>query len=169
MLTVTHHKGTLLDFPLSFHSSSSLNGLPWKSSTRHPGVSRPGREVTTPLEMSQHFKMPMCQHRDMFPAHLTVKMALHIGSVWCSCHDEPAKLSCLVYFSHAGSFLWLILAVSLLVSISSPLESDVSTVCWLCDGPCFSLSSTSFSSVNIKEEPCTPNTKTVEPNRGKKY
>ena len=37
----------------------------------------------------------------------------------------------------------------LLVSVSSPLVSDVSIRCGLCDGPCFSLSSSSFSSANI--------------------
>ena len=38
----------------------------------------------------------------------------------------------------------------LMVSVSSPLVSGVSTLCGLWDGPCFSLSSTSFSSVNRK-------------------
>ena len=38
----------------------------------------------------------------------------------------------------------------LLASVSSPLVSDVSTLCGLYDGPCFSLSSTSFSAANRK-------------------
>ena len=42
-----------------------------------------------------------------------------------------------------------ILRRPLLVSVLSSLVSDFSTICGLCDGPCFSLSSIPFSSVNI--------------------
>ena len=38
----------------------------------------------------------------------------------------------------------------LLVSVSSPLVSEVSSLYGLCDGPCFRLSRTSFSSVKIQ-------------------
>ena len=38
----------------------------------------------------------------------------------------------------------------LLVSVSSPLVSDVSAFCGLCESPCFNLFSASFSSVNMK-------------------
>ena len=47
-------------------------------------------------------------------------------------------------------FLVRIFPRALLVSVLFPLVPDVSTFCGLCDGLCFSLSSTSFSSVNIK-------------------
>ena len=76
-------------------------------------------------------------------------MAWHLGSVWWSCHDEPAKLSCPYTFFMRKVFLDRTLRRPLLVSVSSPLMSDVSTLCGLCDGPSFSLSSISFSSVNM--------------------
>ena len=43
----------------------------------------------------------------------------------------------------AGALCWCL-------CVSSPLISDVSTLCGLCHGPCFSLFSNSFISVNRK-------------------
>ena len=90
----------------------------------------------------------MCEHRDILPAHPKVKMAGHIGSVCWSSHKEPAKPGCRIYFLQPEVFLDKILRRPLLVSVSSPVVSDVSTLCGLWDGPCFNLSSTSFNSAN---------------------
>ena len=53
----------------------------------------------------------------------------------------------------------------LLASVSSPLVSGVSIRCGLCDGPCFSLSSTSFSSANRKMDVVRLNTKVLNPRK----
>ena len=53
----------------------------------------------------------------------------------------------------------------LLASVSSPLVSDVTSLCGLCDGPCFSLSSTSFSSANRKTVIVDYNTKLLNPSK----
>ena len=107
-------------------------------------------KVPTALEILQHFMMSMCEHRDFLAAHPTVKRAWHNGSVWWSCHEEPAKLDCRVHIIHAESFLRQNFLTPLLASVPSPLVSDASTLCGLWDGLCFSLFSTSFSSVNRK-------------------
>ena len=51
-----------------------------------------------------------------------------------------------------------------LASVSSPLVFDVSTLFGLCDGPCLSLSSTSFSSANRKVQ-YRPNMTLLNPNK----
>ena len=67
----------------------------------------------------------------------------------------PSRRTCqaqlLRMFSSCGKFSFLdrFFRRPLLVSVLSPLISDVSTICGLCNGPCVSLSSSSFSSVNI--------------------
>ena len=63
-------------------------------------------------------------------------------------------------------FLDRIFRPLLLASVSSPLVSDVSTHCGLCDGPCFSLSSTSLSSANRKKTDIVRlNTKLLNPSK----
>ena len=61
----------------------------------------------------------------------------------------PSSVARYTFFMRKVSFD-RILQRPLLVSVSSSLLSDVSTICGLCNGPCFSLFSTSFSSVNIR-------------------
>ena len=39
------------------------------------------RKVTTPLEMPQHFMVPMGEHRHVFPAQPTVKVAWNVRSI----------------------------------------------------------------------------------------
>ena len=50
-------------------------------------------------------------------------------------------------------------------SVSSPMVSDVSILCGLCDGPCFSLSSTSLSSANRKTDIVDYKTKLLSPSK----
>ena len=106
--------------------------------------------MTTPLKLPQHFMMPMCQDRDIFPAHRRVKLAWTIGSICWPCHTETSMPTCpYTFFMRRASFE-RILRHHLLLSVPSRLVSDVCFLCGFCDGPCLSLSRTSFSSVNRK-------------------
>ena len=108
MLTITYHKRTFSDFlpvtlqliltqwtsveiqhvpPRCFHTQALITG-----------------KVTAALEILQHFMMSICEHRHILPAHPTVKIVWHTGSVGWSCHREPAKLGCRVHLLHAESF-----------------------------------------------------------------
>ena len=108
-------------------------------------------KLTTPLKRPHHFMMPMCQQRDNFPAHRTVKrLGILAASDGPVTKILPSSLTPYNFFNRIV-FFDRILRRLLLVFVSSPLVFDVSTLCGLCDGPCFSLSSTSFSSVNKKK------------------
>ena len=48
-------------------------------------------KVTCPLELRQHFMMPMREDGEIFLAHQTVKVAGTDDGVRCSCHKEPAN------------------------------------------------------------------------------
>ena len=154
MLTITYYKKTRFNLlPLTLQLiltqwvSMEIQHVPPRCFQTQALITG---KVTTALEMPQHFMMSMSEHRHIAPAHPTVKMAWHIGSVWWPCHKEPAKLGCSVHLLHAENFSDRIFRRPLLASVSSPLVSDVSILSGLCDTPCFSLSSTSFSSANRK-------------------
>ena len=109
MLTVTHRKGTPLDLPPLLLQLNLAEWIYVEIQHAPPRCFQTKAlitgKVTTALEMPQHFMMPMCEHRDSLPAHPTVKIPCHVGSVRWSCHQEPAKLSCRVHFLLAESSL----------------------------------------------------------------
>ena len=132
-------------------------------------------KMTTPLKMPQQFMMPMCYHREIVAAHQTVKMAWQFGSVWWSCHEQPAQLSCPVHLLHAEVFLGKNLAAPFagvcLISAGVPL---ISPGVWrlyfllILQWPLFQPLQHFIQFCQHKDVHCTPNTNTVEPNRGKK-
>ena len=97
-----------LIFPLCCSSSSSLKRFAWKSSTCHSGVSRRRRwsraKWRFPWKCRNTLWCPCVSTETSF-WRPTVKMAWHIDSVWWSCHEKPAKLSCSVHLLHVESFL----------------------------------------------------------------
>ena len=100
-------RGLFVIFSIWRSRSSALNGFPWETQNALPRCFQTQAlitsKVTIALEVPQHFMMSMCEHRHNLPAHPTVKMVWHIGSVWWSCHKEPAKLGCRVHLLHAES------------------------------------------------------------------
>ena len=132
MLTVTSHTRSLLCFLLlslrliiaKWISIEFQNAPPWCFLAQTLISSK----ITSPLEMPQHFMKPMCKDGDVFPAHPTVEMGRFVGSVcWCG-HKEPAKLLCLYNFFTRKVFLGKFSWRRLLLSVSSTLVSDVSTL-----------------------------------------
>ena len=73
-------------------------------------------------------------------------LAASDGSVTKNLPNSVAAYTFFIRKVFLDKFFWR----PLLVSVSSPLVSDVSTLCEFWAGPCFNLSSTSFSSVNRK-------------------
>ena len=107
-------------------------------------------KVTAAMEMPQQFMMPMCEHRDILLAHTTKKrLGILVASDGPVTKNLPSSVAAYTFFMRKD-FLDRNFRRTLLVSVSSPLVSDVSTLRGLWDKPCFSLSSASFSSVNIK-------------------
>ena len=74
----------------------------------------------------------------------------------------PSSVAAYTFFMRKV-FLDRYIRLPLLASVSSPLVSDVSILCGLCNGPCFSLSSTSFSSANRKTDIVDYNAKLLNP------
>ena len=140
--------------PLCCCSSSSLNGFPWKSSTRHPGVSRRRRWSRAKRRLPWK-----CRNTSWCPCVGTKTFLRHTRQLkWLGIlpasdgpvmKNLPSSVAAYTFFIRKVS-LDRILQRPLVVPVSSPLVYDVSTLRGPCDGPCFSLSSTSFSTVNKK-------------------
>ena len=162
-------RGPFLIFSLWRSSSSSLNGFPWKSSTRHPGVSRRKRwsraKWRLPWKCRNTSWCP-CVSTDTFFRHTWEYKWLGIlaASDGPVTRNLPSSVAAYTFFMQKVS-LDRIFRRPLLASVSSPLVSDVSIRCGLCDGPCFSQSSTSFSSANRKTDIVRLNTKLLNPSK----
>ena len=147
-------KGLFLIFSLWRSSSSSLNGFPWKSSTRHTGVSRCKCWSRAKRRLPRKFRNTSwypCVSTETFFPHTRKKNWLGISAASDGpvVKNRPSSVAAYTFFMR-NVFLDRTFRRPLLPSVLSPLVSDVSTLCWLWDSPCYSLSSTSFSSVNRK-------------------
>ena len=163
MLTVTYHNRTLSDpLPLKLQLILSQHAPPRCFQTQALIT----RNVTTALEMPQHFMMSMFEHRDILPAHPTVQLAWNISSVWWSCHKEPSKLGCRVHFLHAESFLGQIFPAR---SVGVCLISAWSPMSQLSVDPAMALASTYpalHSVLSTEKRIFYTKHKTVEPDWG---
>ena len=167
-----HHKGIYLDYlPLTLQLiltqliSLEIPHAPPRCFQTQVQITS---KVTTALEMPQHFMMTMCEHRHILPAHPTVKMARHVGSVWWPYHKEPAKLSCRIHFLHAESFLAqkfpAPFAGVCLISAGFRRFNSQWTLLWALFQPVQHLNQFCQQKVVFR----TTNPKTVEPNGSKK-
>ena len=78
----------------------------------------------------------------------------------------PSSVAAYTFFIRYD-FLDRIFRCPWLASVSSPLVSDVSNLWGLCEGPCFSRSSTSFSSTKQKNGHCDSKNNTTKLKRRK--